>query len=78
MSQVTLQRTVSFQADAKDPAPDSTAYEPNMSTTKTGRRRRSSSIIYQEPPESQEQLADQSALPNLNSQWVNAKGKLNS
>jgi hypothetical protein len=45
-----------------------------MSTTKSGRRRRSSSIIYQEPPESLEQISDQSALPNLNSQWVNAKG----
>ena len=45
-----------------------------MSSGKTGRRRRSSSIIYQEPPESLEQIADQSALPNLNSQWVNSKG----
>ncbi|KAF2758501.1 Orm1 type endoplasmic reticulum protein [Pseudovirgaria hyperparasitica] len=38
------------------------------------RRRRSSSLIYTEPAESFEQLTDQSALPNLNSQWVNAKG----
>ena len=70
--QITLQRTISFPADLKPPvrlSPDST-----MSSTKTGRRRRSSSIIYQEPPESLEQISDQSALPNLNSQWVNAKG----
>jgi len=70
--QITLQRTISFSADLKPPvhlSPDST-----MSSTKTGRRRRSSSIIYQEPPESLEQISDQSALPNLNSQWVNAKG----
>ncbi|KAJ9652137.1 sphingolipid homeostasis protein orm1 [Neophaeococcomyces mojaviensis] len=45
-----------------------------MSSGKSGRRRRSSSIIYQEPPESVEQISDQAANPNLNSQWVNAKG----
>lgn len=70
--QITLPRTISFSADLNPPvhlSPDST-----MSSTKSGRRRRSSSIIYQEPPESLEQISDQSALPNLNSQWVNAKG----
>ncbi|PSN73708.1 ORMDL-domain-containing protein [Corynespora cassiicola Philippines] len=41
---------------------------------KEARRRRSSSLVYTEPPESLEQLADQSALPNLNANWVNAKG----
>ncbi|KAH8730729.1 ORMDL family-domain-containing protein [Phaeosphaeriaceae sp. PMI808] len=41
---------------------------------KEARRRRSSSIVYKEPPESLEQLSDQSALPNLNAEWVNAKG----
>ncbi|KAF2116136.1 ORMDL family-domain-containing protein [Lophiotrema nucula] len=41
---------------------------------KEARRRRSSSLVYTEPPESLEQLSDQSALPNLNAQWVNAKG----
>lgn len=46
-----------------------------MSETKTGRRRRSSSIIYQEPPESIEHTSDQAALPNLNANWVNAKGE---
>jgi hypothetical protein len=38
-------------------------------------RRRSSSLVYTEPPESLEQLSDQSALPNLNAEWVNAKGE---
>ncbi|KAI9788389.1 MAG: hypothetical protein M1816_006914 [Peltula sp. TS41687] len=37
-------------------------------------RRRRSSIIYTEPPESIEHISDQSALPNLNADWVNAKG----
>lgn len=47
-------------------------------STPGGRRRRSSSIlqVYQEPPEPLEQLSDQAALPNLNADWVNAKGKL--
>ena len=30
--------------------------------------------MYQEPPESLEQQSDQAILPNLNAQWVNAKG----
>lgn len=30
--------------------------------------------MYTEPPESLEHISDQAALPNLNSQWVNAKG----
>ena len=72
-SHTTLHRTISFQADARQ-APPIAAYNAAMSSGKTGRRRRSSSIIYQEPPESLEQISDQSALPNLNSQWVNAKG----
>jgi len=42
---------------------------------KEARRRRSSSLVYTEPPESLEQLNDQSALPNLNAEWVNAKGE---
>jgi hypothetical protein len=46
-----------------------------MSDGKTARRRRSSSLIYQEPPESIEHISDQSALPNLNANWVNAKGE---
>lgn len=43
---------------------------------KGGRRRRSSSIlqVYHEPLEPVEQLSDQAALPNLNANWVNAKG----
>lgn len=31
-------------------------------------------MIYQEPTESMEHMSDQSALPNLNANWVNAKG----
>lgn len=31
--------------------------------------------MYQEPPESLEQQSDQAVLPNLNAQWVNAKGE---
>jgi hypothetical protein len=44
-------------------------------TQKQGRRRRSSSLIYQEPAESIEHTSDQAALPNLNANWVNAKGE---
>ena len=40
-----------------------------------GRRRRSSSLLYQEPPETIEHMSDQAALPNLNADWVNAKGQ---
>ena len=46
-----------------------------MNDGKKSRRRRSSSLIYQEPPESLEHMSDQSALPNVNADWVNAKGK---
>lgn len=42
--------------------------------SKNGRRRRSSSLMYTEPPESLEHINDQAALPNLNANWVNAKG----
>lgn len=45
-----------------------------MSSEKVGRRRRSSSLMYTEPPESLEHISDQAALPNLNAEWVNAKG----
>ncbi|GAB7341349.1 hypothetical protein MBLNU457_7610t1 [Dothideomycetes sp. NU457] len=30
--------------------------------------------MYQEPPETLEHISDQAVLPNLNSEWVNAKG----
>jgi hypothetical protein len=46
-----------------------------MNDGKKGRRRRSSSLLYQEPPESMEHINDQLALPNLNADWVNAKGE---
>ncbi|KIW03932.1 uncharacterized protein PV09_04772 [Verruconis gallopava] len=45
-----------------------------MAGDRASRKRRSSSIVYHEPPESIEQLSDQAALPNLNAEWVNAKG----
>ena len=51
------------------------SFPANMEKTdKIRRRRRSSSLMYQEPPESLEQQSDQAVLPNLNAQWVNAKG----
>ncbi|KAL8690277.1 MAG: hypothetical protein Q9218_004243 [Villophora microphyllina] len=43
-------------------------------SSKKSRRRRSSSLLYQEPQESMEHLSDQAAIPNLNANWVNAKG----
>ncbi|KAI1006793.1 hypothetical protein K3495_g1426 [Podosphaera aphanis] len=46
----------------------------DMNQPKSGRRRRSSSLLYQEPPETIEHMSDQAALPNLNANWVNAKG----
>ena len=45
-----------------------------MALNSNGRRRRSSSLMYTEPPESLEHISDQAALPNLNANWVNAKG----
>lgn len=57
----TAQRKMSFPAGGKE--------------KDRKRRRRSSSLMYQEPPESLEQQSDQAVLPNLNSQWVNAKGE---
>lgn len=47
-----------------------------MTDLPPGRRRRSSSLLYQEPPETMEHMSDQAALPNLNADWVNAKGVL--
>lgn len=73
-SPILLPRTVSY--DVRTNPPRGGVYR-NMGDPKSGKRRRSSSIlgIYQEPQEPIEQLSDQSALPNLNAQWVNAKGK---
>lgn len=49
-----------------------------MNTDSEGRRRRSSSIlqVYHEPQETLEQISDQAALPNLNANWTNGKGKI--
>lgn len=62
-------RVISFSPEMDGPQ----RLSPN--TQKQGRRRRSSSIIYQEPAESMEHISDQAALPNLNANWVNAKGE---
>ncbi|KAK4201602.1 ORMDL family-domain-containing protein, partial [Triangularia verruculosa] len=72
-SPILIPRTVSYDAGANPPRRGAT--HGNMAD-KGGRRRRSSSIlqVYHEPPEPIEQLSDQSALPNLNANWVNAKG----
>ena len=73
-SPLLLPRTVSYDVGTNPPRGG--VYR-NMGDPKSSKRRRSSSIlgIYQEPQEPIEQLSDQSALPNLNAQWVNAKGK---
>ena len=72
-SPILLPRTVSYDATSKPPRP-SGPYR-TMSEQKQGRRRRSSSLLYQEPPETIEHMSDQAALPNLNANWVNAKGQ---
>jgi hypothetical protein len=72
-SPILIPRTVSYDATSKPPRP-SGPYRGMSEQQKTGRRRRSSSIIYQEPPETIEHMSDQAALPNLNADWVNAKG----
>lgn len=72
LSPLLIPRTVSYDVSANSSRPGD-AYR-NMNQTKTGRRRRSSSLLYQEPPETVEQLSDQAVLPNLNANWVNAKG----
>ncbi|XXH03444.1 hypothetical protein Hte_009846 [Hypoxylon texense] len=73
-SPILIPRTVSYDTGTNPPRQGSTYL--GMGDSKSTRRRRSSSIlqIYQEPQEPIEQLSDQSALPNLNANWVNAKG----
>ena len=75
-SPLLLPRTVSYDASSKPPR-SSGPYRA-MTEHQTGRRRRSSSLIYQEPPETIEHMSDQAALPNLNANWVNAKGQSSS
>lgn len=74
-SPILIPRTVSYETGTNPPRRGSATHSAAMAD-KTGRRRRSSSIlqVYHEPPEPIEQLSDQSALPNLNANWVNAKG----
>jgi hypothetical protein len=74
VSSLLMPRAISFPPEV-DTGPHRLAPDHNMSQSKAGRRRRSSSIIYQEPPESIEHTSDQAALPNLNANWVNAKGE---
>jgi hypothetical protein len=71
VSSLLTPRGISFPPDV-DTGPQ--RLSPSM-TSKHGRRRRSSSLIYQEPAESIEHTSDQAALPNLNANWVNAKGE---
>ena len=80
LSPILLNRTsgLSFAGDPRARPSDSPSsyYKMSLDPAKDARRRRSSSLVYKEPPESLEQLSDQSALPNLNAEWVNAKGEL--
>ena len=79
LSPLIIPRTISYAASTNPPPPRRTAFgDTSMNDGKKGRRRRSSSLLYQEPPESIEHMSDQSALPNLNADWVNAKGELES
>lgn len=75
-SPILLQRTVTFDA-GNDPPRSGSAYHKMADANSGGRRRRSSSIlqVYHEPPETLEQISDQAALPNLNANWTNAKGR---
>lgn len=76
LSPLIIPRTISYAASTNPPPPRRTAFgDTSMNDGKKGRRRRSSSLLYQEPPESMEHMSDQSALPNLNADWVNAKGE---
>lgn len=79
-SPIFLPRTVSYDAGIRQPCRGSNQATRSaaMPDSKTNRRRRSSSIlqVYHEPLEPIEQLSDQSALPNGNANWVNAKGAI--
>lgn len=79
-SHTILQRSGITFADKVNPAPSLGVQSADKMSTnekdkENRRRRRSSSLMYHEPPESLEQQSDQAILPNLNSQWVNAKGE---
>jgi hypothetical protein len=67
-------RTVSFTGD-EPPVRKSIGLETMSSAAEAKRRRRSNSLVFVEPTESIEHKSDQAALPNLNADWVNAKGK---
>ena len=75
LSPILLPRTLSFASNTNAAPPRRSSVDRKMGDGKQGRRRRSSSLmIYKEPLESPERLSDQSALPNLNADWVHAKG----
>ncbi len=74
MSPIILKPTSLSFAGERKPASASGAPAGTMNSSKA-RRRRSSSLMYTEPPESMEHISDQAALPNLNAEWVNAKGQ---
>lgn len=75
LSSLLVPRMLAFTPNTK-PAPSlRSSGGKKMNDGKKSRRRRSSSLIYQEPPESIEHMSDQSALPNVNADWVNAKGE---
>lgn len=77
LSSLLLPRTLTFAANTNLSPRSTPSLDQTMNDGKKGRRRRSSSlIIYQEPLESPEHMSDQSALPNLNATWVNAKGTM--
>ena len=75
LSSLLVPRTLAFTPNTKPAPPLKPSGERKMNDGKKSRRRRSSSLIYQEPPESIEHMSDQSALPNVNADWVNAKGE---
>ncbi|KAH0426336.1 ORMDL family protein [Colletotrichum camelliae] len=73
-SPILISRTVSYDAATNPPRRGSGTYRTMADTG--ARRRRSSSIlqVHYEPPETLEQISDQAVVPNLNANWVNAKG----
>ena len=75
VSSIIVPRTLSFATNTNGARLRRPSDMHSGTKAKGSRRRRSSSLLYQEPPESLEHMSDQSALPNLNANWVNAKGE---
>ncbi|KAL8725985.1 MAG: hypothetical protein Q9181_006213, partial [Wetmoreana brouardii] len=74
LSSLIIPRTLAFATNTRAPARSPSERRRMNDGSKKSRRRRSSSLLYQEPQESMEHLSDQAAIPNLNANWVNAKG----